>query len=188
MCVQCLWLETPVFWDIMLHHLGWQVLTFWRIIMPSLPRLTQFKNPFAASQTTHPTMQNCITEHCNHHLFIDILCPQNTSYTTSSVKHMNTAAAWKPHLQQLPSKSLTFQNIPNKGLMKQHESTHAEYAITARHFRRLAAFRTNDGLIKTSERTYQLIRNNCDRWQQRFRGLISTYIICCSFPLSPLII
>jgi hypothetical protein len=36
--------------------------------------------------------------------------------------------------------------------MKQHESTHVEYAIALRHFARLAAFRTNDGLIKTAER------------------------------------
>jgi hypothetical protein len=69
MCGQYLWLETAVFWDIMLQHLGWQVLTFWRIIMPSLPRLAQIKNSFTASGTAHPTMQNCITEHCSCHLF-----------------------------------------------------------------------------------------------------------------------
>jgi len=60
MCVQFLWLEAPVFWDITLHHFGWQVLTFWRIIMPSLPRLAQIKHSFAVSGTAHPRMQNCI--------------------------------------------------------------------------------------------------------------------------------
>lgn len=46
--------------------------------------------------------------------------------------------------------------------MKQHESTHVEYCIAVTHFTRLAAVRTSDGFIKTSERTYQLIRNNCE--------------------------
>lgn len=107
----------------------------------------------------------------------------DTSDTTSSVlkrqAHKHSAAAWKPLLQQLPSKSLTFQNIPNKELMKKQENTHTEYGTARCHFARLAAFRTSDRFIITSERTYQLIRNNCDRRQQRFPGLISTYIICC---------
>jgi len=62
-------LKASVFWYITLHHLGWQVLTYWRTTMPSLPRLVQIKNSFAVSGTAHPTMQNCITECCNDHLF-----------------------------------------------------------------------------------------------------------------------
>jgi hypothetical protein len=42
-------------------------------------------------------------------------------------------------------------------LMKQHENTHAEYVS---HFALLAEFHTSDGFITTSERIYQLIRNN----------------------------
>lgn len=81
MYVQCLW--TPVFWVIMLLHWGWQVLTSWRIIIPSFPRLEQMKKSFAKSRTAYPTMQNLITEDCNRHLFRPFAFT-DTSYTTSS--------------------------------------------------------------------------------------------------------
>jgi hypothetical protein len=127
-------------------------------------------------------MQNRIKEHHNRHLFRPVVST-DTSYTTSSVKHMNTAAAWKPLLQQLPSISLTFQNIPNRVNETTWKYSHQIWGCT------LPFCKT--GSIPYKSWVYQKIwKNASSDKEQLWHDSTSQFLSACTlsaafFPLSP---